>query len=214
MIEQSSGSVRLRRLGAVACFGLALALIAGLIGYQVGTATPTDDSAEAGFARDMQTHHAQAVQLSLLVRDRTDDEEIRLLALDILTSQQQQIGQMYAWLTLWGLPQTGKEPPMDWMEHSIQHEKSAMTRDSEVTAMPGMASQADLEALTAAQGKDAEIRFLNLMIAHHQGGVAMAAAVVDLTDEPQVLSLARAIEASQEFEIEQMRKLLETRTGG
>jgi len=37
-------------------------------------------SAEAGFARDMQVHHDQGVELAMIVRDRTDDPDVRLLA--------------------------------------------------------------------------------------------------------------------------------------
>src|SRR5690606_19988556 len=39
---------------------------------------PGNTSAEAGFSRDMQTHHLQAVEMSLIVRDRTEDDAIRL----------------------------------------------------------------------------------------------------------------------------------------
>ncbi|MHC5908965.1 DUF305 domain-containing protein, partial [Streptomyces sp. S6] len=35
---------------------------------------------DAGFARDMAVHHQQAVEMSYIVRDRTDDEEVRRLA--------------------------------------------------------------------------------------------------------------------------------------
>lgn len=194
---------------------LALALLggAGLIGYQRGAANPSDDSAKAGFARDMQTHHAQAVQLALLVRDRTDDEEVRRLAFDILVSQQQQIGQMYAWLTLWDLPQTGAEPPMTWMAESTHDMDMAAMSDS-AAMMPGMASAAQLEKLSAARGIDAEVQFLTLMIAHHQGGVAMADAAVELVEQPQVLSLARAMSNGQAAEIEQMNQLLRERASG
>src|SRR5699024_1641238 len=48
---------------------------------------PGDDSAEAGFARDMSEHHAQAVQMSQLVMQRTEDEDVRRLAVDIDNNQ-------------------------------------------------------------------------------------------------------------------------------
>ena len=71
----------------------------------------------------MQTHHAQAVEMAFLVRDRTEDEEVRTVAYDIITSQQQQAGQMYGWLVQWGLDQTGSRPPMAWVggEHAAAH---------------------------------------------------------------------------------------------
>lgn len=66
--------------------------------------TPGDASAEAGFARDMSMHHAQAVEMALIAQERTDDPEIRILATDIILTQQGQIGQMRGWLDAWGLP--------------------------------------------------------------------------------------------------------------
>ena len=90
---------------------------------QARSSAPSDFGADAGFARDMQTHHAQAVEMAFLVRDRTDDEEVRTVAYDIITSQQQQAGQMYGWLVQWGLDQTGSRPPMAWVggEHAAAH---------------------------------------------------------------------------------------------
>ncbi|MEV6157084.1 DUF305 domain-containing protein [Nonomuraea sp. NPDC052129] len=158
---------------------------------------------EAGFARDMQTHHAQAVQMALIVRDRTSDREIRTLAYDIATSQQQQIGQMYAWLDVWGLPQASSQPRMAWMRQGHQNMSGA-------AAMPGMATATQIKELEQAGGKDAEILFLRLMIPHHQGGVQMAQAAVQ-SEQPQVNRMAGAILAAQKAEIDLMRRMLAAR---
>lgn len=83
------------------------------------TTMPTDSSVDAGFARDMQQHHAQAVEMSDLILDRTKDSEIRTLARDVRLTQQQQIGQMYAWLELWSLPQASSQPAMAWMQQDM-----------------------------------------------------------------------------------------------
>ena len=76
---------------------------------------PAADSVDAGFSRDMRAHHSQAVQMSFLVRERTNDADVDQLALDILLTQQQQVGQMYAWLEDWGLSQSSSEDRMAWM---------------------------------------------------------------------------------------------------
>ena len=52
---------------------------------------PGDGSPEAGFARDMIVHHAQAVEMAEIVRDRTESEQIEILATDIVLTQQAQI---------------------------------------------------------------------------------------------------------------------------
>ena len=101
---------------AVVIAGAVVLLIVAAIAFSIGRLstlgdpTPTNTSAEAGFARDMQVHHQQGVELAMIVRDATDDEAVRLLGYDIATTQAQQSGQMYGWLAEWGLPQAGSEP--------------------------------------------------------------------------------------------------------
>jgi uncharacterized protein (DUF305 family) len=160
---------------------------------------PGDGSAEAGFARDMMVHHAQAVEMAELLRDKSVSPEIETLAADIALTQQAQIGQMQGWLAVWGLPMTGTEPAMAWMGHP--------TNDR----MPGMATPKEIEAFRKASPEVAEGRFLRLMIPHHQAAVPMAEAVLNETDRPEVRQLAGAIVASQKAEIEVMRDLLEER---
>lgn len=89
-----------------------------------------------------------------------------------------------------------------------------MNDSNQSAAMPGMASRADVNALTTLRVADAERSFLQLMIRHHQGGVAMAEAVLTRTKRPEVLRIAKSIMASQTGEIAAMRQLLETRTAG
>ncbi|BDZ54184.1 hypothetical protein GCM10025870_12570 [Agromyces marinus] len=76
----------------------------------IGEEPPANASAEAGFARDMQVHHQQGVELAMIVRDATDDPDVRLLAYDQATAQAQQSGQMYGWLEEWGLPRPDPSP--------------------------------------------------------------------------------------------------------
>ena len=101
---------------------------AGATAALLVTRLPGEGSAEAGFARDMIVHHAQAVQMAEIVRDRTQSDDMRLLAADISLTQQAQIGIMQGWLQVWGLPISGAEPAMAWMGHPMDG------------PMPGMAS--------------------------------------------------------------------------
>jgi uncharacterized protein (DUF305 family) len=97
---------------------------------------PSNDSADAGFARDMIVHHGQAVQMAEIVRDRTNSDAMRLLAADISLTQQAQIGIMQGWLQVWGLPITGEEPAMAWMGHPTDG------------LMPGMATPEEIDQLS------------------------------------------------------------------
>lgn len=217
------------RLVTAGVIAAALVLTVGLAGgwmLAARGADPTSTSAEAGFARDMQTHHDQAVQMALIIRDRTDDPEIRSLAYDIATSQAQQSGQMYAWLNDWGVPQARPGAVMQWMStptldgdadrgHGHGGVSSTSTSSDGSAAgsgvMPGMASEEDLERLRNSTGSDAETQFLTLMIAHHKGGVDMAEAILDRSTHPLVTTLARAIVFAQSGEIEYMESLLAQR---
>lgn len=192
-----------------------LALVtAGAVGYSIaGPQAPADDSPEAGFARDMQVHHGQAVQMAFQIRDKTDDPTLRAVAYDIITTQQQQIGQMYGWLARWGLPQAPDGPPMAWMRGTGAMTGSMGQPDMPMDSgrMPGMASAADLRRLRSATGREAEVLFLRLMTTHHRGGIAMATAVLAMTDRPEVRTLARTIVTAQRAEIQQMTQLLQDR---
>ena len=199
-----------------------LVLVAVVVGVIIGRVTatgavpvPSESSAEAGFARDMQVHHGQAVEMALLVRDRSDDPEIRLLALDIATAQAQQQGQMFAWLAVWGLPQTSGEPEMDWLSRpvidgSAGHEGHGGHTPGE--PMPGVASFEQMQELQNASGVEAERLFLELMIAHHQGGVEMAEAVLARSTQPQVTTLANGMVMLQSKELDYMAELLADRS--
>jgi uncharacterized protein (DUF305 family) len=164
-----------------------------------GIGAPSDSSPEAGFARDMMVHHAQAVEMAEIVRDKTGSEEIRTLAADIALTQQAQIGQMQGWLQVWDLPPTGTEPAMSWMGEP--HEGR----------MPGMASPEEINDLQQASPEEAETLFLQLMVPHHEAAVPMAQAVLEETDRKEVERLAGSILASQQAEIELMRGLLQRR---
>lgn len=172
--------------------------------------TPTTDSAAAGFLRDMQVHHAQAVEMALLVRDRTDDETIRTIAYDMAITQTGQAGAMYGLLDAWDLPQVSVAPPMTWTQlPPLDGSGDGHQMDPEAPGgMPGMATPAQLAELRAATGDDAVRLFLQLMIPHHQGGLEMAEAVLARTDVPQVISLATGIQRAQRAEIRVMEDLL------
>ena len=205
---------RTRRLIA---FGVAIALVA-IGAFAVGrlstgfVATPSNTSAAAGFARDMQVHHDQGVELAMIIRDETDDPDLRLLAYDIATTQSNQSGQMQAWLNAWQLPQAAPEPEMTWMTRpTLQgegHDHGTEGAHSPGDPMPGLATSAQITELKSLTGPEAEKLFLELMIAHHQGAVEMAEAVLDRTDVRVVRQLATTIITSQTAEIEYMTALL------
>jgi uncharacterized protein (DUF305 family) len=201
-------------VAAAAALILGLVLGALLLGSEP---TPDSGSAEAGFARDMSVHHAQAVEMAFLIRDRSDDPAIRSMAYDIINTQRAQIGMFSGWLQQWDLPQTDAGvDPMAWTDgHGMEgmDGMDGMSIES-YDDMPGMASDEQLEELSAAKGVAAETLFLELMIDHHRGGVDMAEAVLPLTDRDEVKYLADTIVKGQQAEIDTMEQMLADRAAG
>ncbi|RWZ68419.1 DUF305 domain-containing protein [Labedella populi] len=216
-------TVRRRSPIAVAVIAVLVLLAVAAVSFSVGRlstlgeATPTDTSAEAGFARDMQTHHNQGVELALIVRDLTDAEDVRTLAYDITTTQATQSGMMYGWLQEWGLSQAGPEPPMTWMTRAAldgsghEHDGGGSAAHEPGAPMPGLATADQIAELKTLTGVDAEVYFLQLMIAHHRGAVEMAEAVLDRSTNETVTRFATGVVASQESEIDLMESMLADR---
>jgi uncharacterized protein (DUF305 family) len=170
----------------------------------VAASPPADASGDAGFARDMAVHHAQAVEMADIIRQRTGDEALLLLTTDIVFTQQSQIGRLHGWLEQWGLPYVTPRPPMEWA-----HTTHAGHSDG---GMPGMASRGDVSSLRVLPVAEAEVRFLELMIEHHRGGVAMAEAALATAQRPEVLSFAEKVVAAQQAEIELLVGMLADRS--
>jgi uncharacterized protein (DUF305 family) len=201
----------MKHIGWIASGAAAVLVAAGAITYAVadgdesGLKAPSADSADAGFARDMAVHHQQAVEMSYIVRDRTDDEEVRRLAYDIAQTQANQRGMMIGWLDLWGLPKVSADPPMAWMG------MGGMASGEDGALMPGMATDAELEKLGKLDGKQAEIFYLQLMTDHHEGGVHMAQGCVSTCAVGVEKKLAQGMVNAQESEISLMTGMLKDR---
>ena len=207
--------LRLVRNGLLAVM-LVLALVAaGILGQALGSpGVPADGSADVGFARDMAAHHAQAVEMAETVRSRTNDATVRAIATDVSLTQTSQIGIMQGWLGAWRLPVGSSRPRMRWMQDggtTGMHAAMSEEADLSTTAdgrMPGMATAADLTRLRTLSGTAMDRLFLQLMVAHHLGGVRMAEAGSRLASRSEVRALAENIALSQRVEVRQMQSVL------
>ncbi|MFC8227221.1 DUF305 domain-containing protein [Streptomyces sp. NPDC057287] len=177
--------------------------------------TPSAESADAGFARDMAVHHQQAVEMSFIVRDGTRDEDVRRLAYDIANTQANQRGMLLGWLDLWELPKTAPDGrgPMAWMPgpHSGHDMRGMDGMDHDGALMPGMATRTELGQLREARGKQAEILFLQLMTDHHKAGVDMARGCARECTVPAEKRLAQGMVEAQQSELDLMADMLAAR---
>lgn len=186
----------------VVALAVAVGLLLGLaLGWLIPRlTTPGDDSAEAGFARDMSTHHAQAVEMGLLAYRNGENPDVRQLGYDIATAQQGEIGAMQTWLRNWRLNPTGTQPRMAWMPDGQQALENGL--------MPGMATPEQMNQLRNAKGKDFDILFCQLMLRHHLGGIHMVDGVLDQTSDGEVRRRAEIMKAGQSREITVLQNLL------
>lgn len=163
---------------------------------------PGVNSVDAGFARDMSTHHQQAVTMAGYVRDNPNggDPAVWNVAYDIETNQAVEMGTMEGWLLTWNVARTAGTP-MSWMKGMHMH----LSADG---LMPGMATPAQMTKLQSLHGKAMDLLFLQLMIRHHQGGVMMAQYAEQHASEDYVRTLAGHMLAQQNTEIVQMEQML------
>lgn len=206
------------RLLVVIAGSLALLLLGAAAGLFVGlpgapsSKLPAAGSVDVGFAQDMSVHHEQAVQMASWARDHSTDPVIHGLAYDIESTQIAQIGRMQGWLSLWEAASLPSGGHMAWMSGVPGHGHAGNGTGGVVT-MPGMASTAELGSLRATTGAELDVRFLQLMLRHHEGGATMLAYGAQRAAVPQVRNLAAQMASSQAAESEYLRQLLVKRGG-
>ena len=141
---------------------------------------------DAMFLQMMIPHHTQAVVISEYALTNSKNEQILTIAKQIKSDQAVEITQMKKWLTDDGLGTAAG--------HSM-------------AGMSGMLSDSQLNTLKSSKGAGFDKLFLNSMIEHHQGALAM----VGMIENSKVAALrdfATAISTAQQAEIDQMQKLL------
>ena len=205
---------QVRRPAAITLVALVALTLAALVGmWSAQPRHPGADSVDAGFARDMSAHHAQAVDMSMTVRSRSTAADIQTLSYDIATTQENQRGQLMAWLQEWELPLAVSGERMAWMART-GHQHAGLPKGQMLLAdgrMPGMASGEQLSKLRESRGKQAEILYLRLMIVHHRAGVEMAEAAQAAASDSQTVRLARTMVEGQKSEINLMTSMLAKR---
>ena len=152
--------------------------------------------ADVSFMQGMIIHHHQALLMSRLATQRTNNKTLLDLANRIDVSQADEIAFMQTWLR--EREEIAPEPSKDHQEHSEHN-------------MAGMATPAQMIQLAASKSTDFDRLFLKLMIAHHDGAITM---VEDLrewpgsTYDPQLNEFASDVSNDQAVEIERMNGLL------
>ncbi|PZV01668.1 MAG: DUF305 domain-containing protein [Leptolyngbya sp.] len=155
---------------------------------------PADANYDLRFIDGMIPHHEGAVIMAEAALENSQRPEIRQLAEDIIAAQQVEIAQMEDWRAEW-YPDAPAEPMMYHAE--MQHDM-AMSEE--------MISAMRMDVDLGGADEEFDLRFINAMIPHHEGAVAMAEDLKGKSQRPELLTLADEIITSQQAEIDQMEQ--------
>ena len=161
------------------------------------------------FMRGMIMHHAQAVEMTALIAERTDNKEIRLLGARISQSQSDEINFMKRWLEARG--QTTEMPESNPAGGHSHHSGGKTEEPKMEHSMPGMLTAEQLEALRNAKGREFDRLFLSGMIQHHEGALVMVKDLFDTAgagQDAELFNFTSDVDTGQRAEIKIMQTLL------
>lgn len=141
---------------------------------------------DIAFARNMIPHQEQAVQMAQMVPNNTTNPQVIAMATQIVSTQMPGVQAFRTFLMKW------QDAGNDSAGHDARGMVDANTMDK-------------LQSLT---GPEFDRLWLTSMIAHNNGAIAMAQDEAGHGRNPDVIYLARSIIATQQPEIDQMKKML------
>lgn len=159
---------------------------------------PPASAKDVEFMQGMIMHHAQAVEMTALIEERTQNKEVRSLGARISHSQSDEMNFMKRWLHTRGESvEMGDMPGMDHSKHSM--------------LMPGMLTRRQMDALNKAKGTEFDKLFLAGMIQHHEGALMMVKDLFNTSgagQDAELFNFATDVDTGQSAEIRTMRNML------
>ena len=153
-------------------------------------------NAEVAFTSNMISRHAQAAVMANMANAQATDPKLKQLATTMMANQQPQLKTMSEQMTRWGMP----VPAM-----GNGHDMGSMG-----AAGNGMMTSAQMNALGKARGAGFDRMWLQTMIKHHQGAVAISRTELAQGSNPDNKKLAQAINDAQSAELTQMNSMMVT----
>jgi uncharacterized protein (DUF305 family) len=191
--------------------GVKMAAGAGVVGTNSGAAIAAAQRAAEQFApadvefmQGMIPHHAQAVIMARWAVTHGARADIKILCERIAVAQADEIRMMRRWLG------ERKQEMPDSLATKHVMKMDGMTHEM---LMPGMLSDAQMQALDNARGAAFDRLFLLGMIGHHEGAIAMVHELFshgDAGHDETVFRFAADVEADQSAELNKMRVMLQT----
>ena len=155
------------------------------MGASSAPATAGHNAQDVMFAQMMIPHHQQAIVMAKQAATKASSPQVKRLAKQIEQAQGPEIQMMTGWLQTWGA-----------------------SKPSDGHMGDGMMSAQDMKKLDKLSGKSFDRAFLQMMIKHHQGAIAMAKTEQAQGSFADAKAMANSIVTSQSAEIATMQKLL------
>ncbi|CAJ1496210.1 DUF305 domain-containing protein [[Mycobacterium] holstebronense] len=145
--------------------------------------------ADVRFLEDMVIHHQQSLELAALVFSQSGDPALVAFADQSSTQQRTELQGCQAQLLQWEVPggHSGRE-------HAAE--------------IPGMVDTATIDKLRGLRGPAFDTLWLQTMIAHQRGAIALAQNEIQHGESPEAISIAQSLLPFQQAEINQMNQLL------
>jgi uncharacterized protein (DUF305 family) len=155
------------------------------------------------FMQGMIHHHAQAIDMTELLKTRTASEDMKKLGLRIQVSQTDEIRMMQRWLQSHGV-----EAPDP---HAMHMPGMVMPGMDHGPMMPGMLTPEEMARLAQLKGTEFDRFFLEGMIKHHDGAILMVKGLFETPGAGQdstIYAFASDVVADQQMEIDRMSGML------
>ncbi|HEY9629615.1 MAG TPA: DUF305 domain-containing protein [Coleofasciculaceae cyanobacterium] len=154
---------------------------------------PEDEYFDLRFLDAMILHHQGAVNMAEEVLEKSDRLSLRKMAREIILVQKREVRRMQSWREAW-YPDADQRPLMYVAD---KQQTLPMTQEMQDAMMMNM----DM----GSADEDFDLRFINAMLPHHQGAVAMAGEALLRSDRPDIWRLSQSILGVQQQEIAQLR---------
>lgn len=143
---------------------------------------PATAAYEVDFMKSMVDHHGMALEMAEPCLERATHPALKSMCEEVVSAQSREIDRMQRWLGRW---------------YERQHEPR-MTK----------AERADMERLEDATGRRFEVRFMRMLIRHHEMAVEMARECLDRAEHPELRGLCSDIVEVQRKEISALERWL------
>lgn len=149
------------------------------------TTTPAAAPYDLQFIDSLTKHHQMAVDMAKMAAPKFDRQELKDAAKMMVDDQTKEIAQLRQWRDQW---YPGAAP-------------------AENMQMPGMSStNMDMSHMQSMTGHALDMMFIDMMIPHHEGALAMGQDALTKAEHPELKELSGTIIEKQKKEIGQMQQ--------